>query len=219
MKILYQKFDELFGHRINSVVVYNTVDREEILQKAEKLLDQKPEHPLVVSLGRLAEPKNYIRMLKAHKKLIDEGVWHRLTILGEGPQRELLESFIHENHIDQTVSLLGFVENPYPWMKEADILACSSVYECFSTFVTEALILGKPVVTTDVSGMRELLGDSLYGLITDNEDDAFYLGLKQLLCDSRLRDKYAEKAKARGMDFSTENLVRETEMFLENAVR
>lgn len=213
-----QSFRELFGEGIQTVIVHNTVDCEEILQNAQVPVGDLPEEPLVVSLGRLAEPKCYLRLLKAHKLLLKEGLAHRLLILGEGPDRKMLESFIRENALGDTVSLPGFKANPYPYLKAADVLACSSIYECFSTFVTEGLILGKPIVTTDVSGMRELLGDSEYGLITRVEDEDFYEGMKKMLLDKTLRDSYAHKASIRGRDFTTKKLVSETENFFENCV-
>lgn len=213
-----QSFRELFGQEIQTVIVHNTVDCEEILQNAQVPTGDLPEEPLVVSLGRLAEPKCYLRLLKAHKRLLKEGLAHRLLILGEGPDRKMLESFIRENALGDTVSLPGFKTNPYPYLKAADMLACSSIYECFSTFVTEGLILGKPIVTTDVSGMRELLGDSEYGLITRVEDEDFYEGMKKMLLDETLRDSYAHKASIRGRDFTTKKLVSETETFFENCV-
>lgn len=209
-----QSFRELYGDEIPTAIVRNTVDCEEILHNAELPVTDLPEGPLVVSLGRLAEPKCYLRLLKAHKRLLDEGVRHNLLILGEGPDRGMLEAFVRENDLHATVRMPGFRPNPYPYLKGADVLACSSVYECFSTFVTEGLILGKPIVTTDVSGMRELLGDSEYGLITRVEDEDFYEGLKRLLSDAALRRMYAEKAAVRGTMFSTQNLVGETERFL-----
>jgi len=199
--------------------VYNTVDREEILQKAEIPLSEPVEHPLVVSLGRLAEPKNYLRLLKAHKRLLEEGINHKLLILGEGPERPMLEQFVRENRLEGTVSLPGFSDNPYPWLKAADVLACSSSYECFSTFVTEGLILGKPIVTTDVSGMRELLGESRWGMVTMCEDETFYKGLKEMLTQAQLRKEYAARAELRGRDFSTETLVKATELFFCDLVR
>ena len=212
-------FDELFSNRIDSVIVYNTVDREEILRKAQQQLEREYGEPLVVSLGRLSEPKCYLRMLKAHRKLVEEGIIHHLLILGEGSERASLEAYIQEHGLEQTVHLPGFAENPYPYLKKADLLACSSIYECFSTFITEGLILGKPIVTTDASGMRELLGDSQWGLITDNEDEAFYKGMKEmLLCEERRRG-YGEKAKVRGEDFSTQTLVGKTEEFFEELLR
>ena len=114
-------------------------------------------------MGGFPPPKKYIRLLKAHKRLLDEGLEYDLWILGDGTERPMLEQFVSENDLQDSVWMPGFIENPYPFMREADVLACSSVYEGFSTFVTEGVVLGKPIVTTDVSGMRELLGDSEFG--------------------------------------------------------
>ena len=107
----------------------------------------------------------------------------------------------------------GFMENPYPFMREADLLACSSIFEGYSTFMTEGVILGKPIVTTDVSGAKELLGDSEFGWITENNDEAFYQGMEMLLSDSSSRDKYSARAKKRSHAFSAEKLTKETEAF------
>ena len=210
-----QSFTELFGMEQKAVIVYNTIDCEEVSSKAEAPIPD-PEvysHPMVVSLGRLSAPKHYIRLLKAHKKLLDEGISHKLLILGEGSDRAMLEAYIRDNCLQDSVSMPGFRFNPYPYLKAADLLACSSVYECFSTFIAEGLILGKPIVTTDVSGMRELLGDSEYGLITDLDDDAFCDGMRKMLVDPVLRSAYAEKALSRGKTFSTKRLVENTERF------
>lgn len=78
--------------------------------------------------------------------------------------------------------------------------------------------MGKPIVTTDASGMRELLGDSEFGCITPIEDEAFYEGLKKMLLDENLRQEYARKSTLRGGDFATEKLVAETERFLEELI-
>ena len=140
---------------------------------------------------------------------------HDLWILGDGPERPKLERYVSENGLTNSVWLPGFIENPYPFMREADILACSSIYEGYSTFMTEGVILGKPIVTTEVSGMRELLGDSEYGLIVENDDEAFYQGLKRMLMDAELRACYSQKAGIRGADFSAETLTKENESFFE----
>lgn len=99
-------------------------------------------------------------------------------------------------------------------LKCADLYVCSSLYEGFSTTVVESLILGTPVVTTDCTGMREILGDSEYGLITANDDEAFYEGVKRMLTEPGLLSHYAEQAKLRGKDFKCERLAGETEAFL-----
>lgn len=151
--------------------------------------------------------------------MLEDGLDHDLWIIGEGEERSRLEAYIQENHLEVSAKLLGFRENPYNLMQAADILVCSSIFEGFSTFVTEGLILGKPIVTTDVSGMQELLGDSKYGLITANDDEAFYEGVKRMLTEPRLLEHYAEQAKIRGRDFKCEKLAKDTEAFFERELR
>ena len=208
-----ERFDELFQNRFDSTVLYNVIDDAAIREKALLPLPEgtKKRGFTVLSVGRFSPPKKFMRLLQAHKRLLGEGLEHDLWILGDGPERPMLEQYVAENGLQDTVYMPGFIENPYPFMREADLLACSSVYEGYSTFMTEGVILGKPIVTTDVSGMRELLGDSEFGLIVENDDEAFYQGLKRMLTDATLQDAYAVKAEQRGRDFSAEKLVRETE--------
>ncbi len=213
-----EQFDRLFQNRFDSTVLYNVIDDGTIREKSLQQLPAGAEKRrcTVLSVGRFSPPKNYMRLLKSHKRLLHEGLMHDLWILGDGPERPMLERFVAENNLQDSVWMPGFYENPYPFMREADLLACSSIFEGFSTFMTEGVILAKPIVTTDVSGMRELLGDSEYGLIVENDDEAFYRGIKHMLTDPELRADYARRTVTRGRDFSTERLTRETEAFLMN---
>lgn len=211
-----KSFKKMYGDTIPAVTVYNTIDDGEILKKAAETLpnDVQKRRLTLALVGRLNPQKKVERALAAHRRLLDEGVDHDLWIIGEGEERSMLENCIHENHLEESAKLLGFRENPYCLMNAADLLVCSSVYEGFSTFVTEGLILGKPIVTTDVSGMRELLGDSEYGFVTANDDEAFYEGVRRMLTEQGLMQAYAKRAKQRGKDFSGVKLARDTEEFL-----
>lgn len=213
-----QSFVELYGDTVKAVTVYNTIDDAEIIKKAsERLPEGIEKRRLTLAIvGRLTPQKKLLRALAAHKKLIDIGLEHDLWIIGEGEERPMLEAYIRENNLESLAKLLGFRENPYCLMRAADLLICSSVFEGFSTFITEGLILGKPIVTTDVSGMRELLGNSEYGLITKNDDDDFYTGVKRMLTEPGLMARYAAASSKRGADFKREKLARDTEEFFEN---
>lgn len=215
-----RSFVELFGDTVPAEVLYNTVDDAEIKEKAAAALpdDVKKRRMTLVTLGRLSDPKKYMRLLKAHKRLLDEGLAHDLWILGEGEERPELEAYIAENSLGDSARLPGFKDNPYPYLRAADIAVCSSEYEGFNTFVTESVILGRPVVTTDCGGMREILGDSEFGLITENSEDGVYEGIKTMLTDDKLRTHYAGKAAERGRDFSAAVLAGKTEDFLENCL-
>lgn len=94
---------------------------------------------------------------------------------------------------------------------------CSSRREGFSTAVTEALIVGTPVVSTNCSGAYELLGDNNeYGIVTENDEDALYEGIKKILTEENLLQHYKEQAKVRGQRFSTEKTVKAVEDMLES---
>ena len=214
-------FDKIFENRYKSLVLYNTINDEEIRAKAEADLPELPEKRKLtaVTVGRLTYQKAYDRLLHIHKQLIGEGLDYDLWILGEGEERSALEAYISENGLSDSVKLFGFCKNPYPYIKTADLLVCSSRYEGFSTFVTEGMILGKPVVTTDCTGMRELLGDSEYGLITDNSEEALLEGMRRMLKDAQLRGRYEEKAIKRGDTFSSSETTLKTESFFLSALQ
>ncbi len=208
-------FVKLFGREADTGVLYNTVDDAAIREKADLVPAAFPEKRrlTVAAVGRLAEEKRYDLLLKVHRELLEEGIPHDLWIIGEGSQRETLERIITENHLEHSARLFGFQANPYPYMKAADLLVCSSSYEGLSTFVTEGLILGKPIVTTECSGMRELLGDSEYGLITENAEASLRDGLRRMLTDASLRDSYGAGAARRGQALSAGRVTAETEDF------
>ena len=190
-----QAFLQLFGEEPESVVLHNVVDSAAILRRAKEAPALPECHgPVVCTVGRLDVPKNQLRLLRAHKQLLDEGLTHSLWIVGDGPDREKLEAYIAEQKLRDSVTLFGYRENPYPYMRQADLLVCSSDYEGLSTFVTEGLILGKPVLTTDCGGMEELLGNSEYGMIVENTDDALADGLRRMLQDRDLRSIYTGRS-------------------------
>ena len=94
------------------------------------------------------------------------------------------------------------------------MFVCSSLSEGYSTAVTEALILGLPVITTNCSGMHELLKDGECGIITENSEEALYLGLKELLNNPYQLKVLKVKSEERGQEFSLHNLVSSIENLL-----
>ena len=169
----------------------------------------------LISVGRLAPQKGYDRLLPIIKRLYDNGHNISLTILGEGSERNKLEEYIAKNNLENIVSIPGFMPNPYSIIKEHDLFVCSSRAEGYSTAVTEALILGLPVITTDCSGMRELLGENNeYGVIVQNDEESLYNGIKKFLENKSYLEFYTTKAIERGKKFSLTSLMNEIEDIL-----
>lgn len=201
---------------INSFIVrYNPIDDAKIRENT-KLESLKTGGPIkIVSSGRLVAQKGYDRLLPIIKHLIDEGLNITLTILGEGPDRDKLEKYILENNLTKVVALPGFVDNPYSIIAHHDLFVCSSRSEGYSTVVTEALILGLPVVTTNCSGMKELLGvNNEFGIVTENNNEALYCGMSEIIRDKNLLIDYSKKAKNRGKKFSLQHLMQQIEEIL-----
>ena len=82
-------------------------------------------------------------------------------------------------------------------MKKADLFICSSISEGYSTAVTEAMILGLPVLTTDCAGMNEILDDGKYGMIVPNSEQALEDGMRKILSDATLYDRMRSAARTR----------------------
>jgi len=209
-------FSQRFGIKDRLSVLYNPVDRNDILEKSIQKIDFQKDPSLIhlVTVGRLESQKGYDRLLKVVDKLKKEFFEFKLMIVGKGSQRNELETYIEKNDLQSHVVLLGFQTNPYTYINAADAFVCSSRSEGFSTVVTEALILGKPLVATNCSGMKELLGNSEFGLITENSTEALYIGLKKFLEDEQLRAHYTAKSKERGANFDIKKTMKSIEELL-----
>lgn len=213
-------FQKLFGTKFKTIVENNVIDEEEVLSGASEQIewDSKNGQKRLLAVGRLVQQKNFTYLIDTCAKLKDADFSFQLIILGEGPERHKLEKQINELNIWDCIKLQGFCANPYPYMREADIIICSSLYEGISTVVQEALILGKPIVTTPCTGMEELLGESEYGVIAENTQDGLYKALVRLFNSEELLDQYRYKAAIRGKFYWKKRIVHQTEQILINLV-
>lgn len=215
-----RSFNERYEITDNVEVLLNILDEDIIIKKSQEELkdcDFLNSSFKIVSTGRLARQKNFMMLLKVINRLKKDFDFC-LYIFGEGKCRNELEKYIEENELQNYVKLKGFVNNPFPYIKNGDLYVCSSIAEGFSTAVTEALILGVPVITTLCAGMDDLLGNSEYGLITANNEDSLYDGFYKLLSDKNLYNNYKNRAKERGKMFSSNERIKEfnTKVFGEN---
>lgn len=200
--------------KVPVTTIYNPINNEHILRQSLEPIDEElKENDVlrIVSVGRLTAIKAFDRLLRIVGKLKRQNYKVELWLLGEGEKRKELESIILQENIGDIVTLWGFQSNPYKYMVHCDLFVCSSIGEGYSTAVTEALILGLPVVTTDCSGMAELLIDGECGIITDNSEEALYYGVKSMLDSSDVLNEYKEKASHRGRDFSISSLMKPIE--------
>lgn len=210
-------FCGILNFKKNCRVLYNTVESHKIGELAKEAAPEisRDGRINIVTVGTLKETKGHMRLLGIVKRLKSEGIPVRLYVLGEGPLRGKMEAYIAENGLSDSVVLLGYDKNPYKYVAKCDLFVLASRSEGFSTAATEALIVGTPVCTTRVSGMTEMLGcNNEWGVITDNDDEAFYKALKELLEDPELLAHYKKMATERGKTFETTATVKAVEEML-----
>ena len=199
-------------------VLHNTNESDKILTLAQEPVPADLFHEGELSLigvGKIEEVKGFDRLARIHARLRREGYPVHTYILGQGSRESELRRFLENEGMTDSFTFLGYQTNPYKFVKNADLFVCSSHSEGFSTAATEALIVGTPVCTTRVSGMDELLGENNeWGIVTENDEEALYQGIRQLLKDPALLEMYRRQAAVRGTNFSTGHTVGQVQDFL-----
>ena len=192
-------------------VRYNTNETDQILALKDEPVEAgvfSEGEIRLCGVGKLMPTKGFDRLARIHKRLRDEGYPVHSYVLGIGPEKERIEAYLEEHHLKDSFTLLGYQTNPYKYVARCDLFVCASHAEGFSTAATEALIVGTPVCTVEVSGMKEMLGENNeWGVVTENNEEALYQAIKRLLDDPALLAHYRGKAKERGKAFSTEKTV------------
>ncbi|MCG3741550.1 glycosyltransferase [Vibrio cincinnatiensis] len=144
-------------------VIYNPIDLSVV--NRNKNIDKV--NKKIVACGRLDKKKNFndlIRVIPLVKEKYPNLV---LEILGEGQERENLETLIESLKLNNSVKLVGFVDNPYAYYSQADVFVQTSLWEGFGYVLAEAMACGTAVVAYDSKGaMREILADGKYGILS-----------------------------------------------------
>lgn len=201
-----------------TIVQYNTNDSDLIRALAQEPVTDcvfSENEFKIVAVGKIIQNKGFDRLARVLKKLLADGLSLHMYIVGVGEDKEKIEKYLTTEGISHAFTFVGYKKNPYRYVSRCDLFVCSSYREGFSTAATEALIVGTPVLTVDVSGMRELLGEhNDYGIIVPNDDDSLYQGLRDYIRNPELHQKYGMLAKKRGNCFNRDITVSETENVL-----
>ena len=148
---------------------------------------------MIVTAGRLSEQKNQKFLIDTVGELSKEIHDLRLIILGDGPLKAELSDYIREAGLNEIVELVGNVENIEDYYAKADIFALSSLYEGVPLVILEAMAAGLPIISTDVGGIKDILGDG--GILVPAGDKfAYKNALRNLISDKALMSKLGKKA-------------------------
>lgn len=187
-------------------VFHNILNKEEIVRRAEEgegFTDGFTGIRLL-SVGRLTAQKAFEVSVDAMKRLKDAGKNVRWYVLGEGDQRKKLQEQIDTLGLTEDFILYGAVNNPYPFMKQADIYVHASRFEGKSIAIQEAQILGKPMVVSDCSGNREQVRHGKDGLMCGLTPESLAENIMLLLEDEALRGKLGAAAAKKNADAAEE---------------
>ena len=192
-------------------LVYNPIDLKLIEKKAENV-EKKYENYLkqdyFLQVSRLTQQKQPEHLVDIYYKLKQSGIKEKLYFIGDGEKKEIIKQKIKEYNLENDIILLGQIENPYPFFKNAKLFVHTAKYEGLPTVLLESLALGTPVVSYDCpTGPRDILGkNNEYGeLISLNDKDMFVEKVLELMNSKEKYEKYKNLSLIRANDFSMEN--------------
>jgi glycosyltransferase involved in cell wall biosynthesis len=174
------------------ICVYDIINPDVIVSLAKKTVQDMTisrGEMAIVTVGRLTRPKNYLLAVNAARILKDKGLKFKWYFVGEGEMRRAIEMRIKDNGLQNEVILLGFKENPYPYMAKADVYVQTSTFEGFGLTIAEAKILHRPVVSTDFDIVHDQITDGQNGLIAEMTPESVAEKILKLLYDDSLRSK------------------------------
>lgn len=144
---------------------------------------------ILISVGRLHPQKGFDFAIDAAKILKEKGLKFIWFIIGQGDLKETLIEQIRMRAVEDCFVLLGVRENPYPYIKNADVLVQTSRYEGKSVVIDEAKILNKPSVVTNYPTIKDQVKNEEEGIIVDMEAGAIAAGIEKIINDFTLYTK------------------------------
>lgn len=161
-------------------VLYNLIDEKKILKLSMEEVEKNDKFTFI-NVGRMRPQKRQDRLVKIGKHLKQAGYDFKIQILGSGSEEENIKKLIKENNVEDVIELKGLVKNPYPYIKQADCVVVSSDFEGYSIAIKEALLLKKIIISTDVSGVREIFDNNKFGIISEKSTEDLELKMRQML--------------------------------------
>ena len=170
-------FENVFGNISKRKIIYNYINKERVLslakEKCDKSIKNSENEKSFITVSRLVKQKAIDRLIKVHKKLIDEGLKHKIYVIGDGEEKSNLISLVEKLKVEKTFIILGKKENPYPYIKQADYFVLLSYFEGYGMVLEEAKILNKPILVTDTAAEEAVMNYDKKIVVENNEETIF----------------------------------------------
>lgn len=174
----------------------------------------------IIAVGRLAYQKNYPMMFRAFAKVHHDFPDWQLVVYGNGPQKEEIRGVIERLGMEGHIILAGKSDHVVEEMNKSSLFVMSSDYEGMSNALLEAVCVGLPVISTDVSGAKDLITDGVNGYIVPvGNERALTLALSSMLSSPEKMDEMGRQSKALAPRFREEQIVGQWEELIKKVVR
>ncbi|MEK7616306.1 MAG: glycosyltransferase family 4 protein [Patescibacteria group bacterium] len=173
---------------------------------------------VIISVGRLVPWKGFRMLIKIVPQFLEINPFFRLVIVGDGPDRTLLETMIHNLNLQKKVHLVGKKshEELIRYLQASEIMILNSGYEGFSHQLLEAMMIGVPVIASNMGGNRELVRQGENGfMVKYNDEFNLVEAVKTLWASPELRTKFTVEGKKTAAQYTPERTVRETKAVLD----
>lgn len=212
-----QVIEDLYGINYpKSSVIYNVINIEEARSKADLVEVDFGIHPVFCSVGRLHFRKGYDALMRIHKRLLDEGFVHSVAIIGGGNEMEKLKNQVKELGVEKTFLLLDSQKNPYAFMKEAEFFILPSRSESYPLIIGEAMGLGKPIISTGVGGIPEMIDHEVDGYLVNFDEEEIYQAMKRFLTEPELVERLKSGTKEAEEKFDAQKIYNQVIEVFEN---
>ena len=182
-----------FPDLINKIKVLENISNPEMIikmsmNKVDCKMFNECLSPKLLSIGRLTEQKNFALAIDTAKRLKDKGVDFQWFIIGEGGLRNVLLKKCQDLNVEDCFHFIGLQSNPYYFMRKADLIVMTSLYEGKSIAIDEAKILCKPIVATNYTSVYDALVDNETGVISEMNPESLSVAILRLLENKKLRE-------------------------------
>ena len=213
---LKNKFERLYNFLDLKRIEKMKEDKTELTLEDKKIIKEK----YCIKVARLDFPKDFDTLIEAFNILKGKNITEKLYIIGEGEQRKDITKKIKELRLEEQVFLLGKKNNPYIWMKNADIFVHSSKREGFPAVLLEAMACEKMVISSECpTGPKEILENGKDGeLYPVGSSEVLAQKLEEYLLKPMLKEKYIFNANNRINDFEKNKILREYKEFIDKII-
>lgn len=179
-KMLLSVFPELEEKIIS---IHNLVDTDNILNKSKADIDcfSNRNAIKICTVGRLSEEKGQLFSLEVAKKLEEKNAEFEWIFVGDGPTKEACDNFVIQNSLQHKCKLIGEKNNPYPYIRQADVYVQTSYIEADPITIQEAKVLDKLIVASDIEAVRESLKGYQKGDVCEFDDEKFAEKILEIL--------------------------------------